>query len=294
MPPPPLREPRYPYVVIDVAQSDAERASALLFDLGARGVEERDASTLVPGASGGGVTLAASFETQEDARECMSELPEVWSPRYDEVIGDAWRDEWKKYFEPFAICPGVVVVPPWLADQAGPGETVLVLEPGRAFGTGLHDTTSLVAEALADVRPLLARAAVLDVGCGSGILSLLALKLGAAYAFARDIDPEAVAVTRENARRNGLQDRVFAEEQSVADIAERFPIVVANIEQKTLVGLAPDLIARVAEGGLLVLGGILAPHVAPTQLEDIRASYCRLSEQEVRQKGEWVTAIFRR
>ena len=69
MPPPPVRDPRYPYVVVDVAQSDAEQASALLFDLGARGVEERDASTLVPGARGGGVTLVASFETQEDARE---------------------------------------------------------------------------------------------------------------------------------------------------------------------------------------------------------------------------------
>lgn len=294
MSPPPVRTPRYPYVEVDVAQSDAEPASSLLFELGALGVEERDVSTLVPGAKGGGVTLVASFDTAKNARHCMSGLPSGWSPRYGEVIGDAWRDEWKRYFEPFALCAGVTIAPPWRAYEPGRGEALLVLEPGRAFGTGLHETTSLVAEALADFRPVLKGAAVLDVGCGSGILSLLALKLGAAYAVARDIDPEAVAVTRENAQRNGLGERLFAAESSVAEMTERFPLVVANIEQKTLVELAPALIARVADGGILVLGGILAPHVAPRQLADIRAGYGQLREQEVRHKGEWVAAIFRR
>ena len=291
---PPVRTPRYPYVAVDIAQSDAEQASALLFELGARGVEERDASTLVPGTEGGGVTLVASFDTHEDARHCMGELPDEWSPRYGEVIGDAWRDEWKKYFEPFSLCAGVTIAPPWRAHEPGGDEALLVLEPGRAFGTGLHETTSLVAGVLADSRAILKGAAVLDVGCGSGILSLLALKLGALYAVARDIDPEAVAVTRENARRNGLGERVFAAESSIADMTERFPVVVANIEQKTLVDLAPVLIARVADVGILVLGGILAPDVAPAQLEEIRSSYGRLCEPEVRQKGEWIAAIFRR
>ena len=152
------------------------------------------------------MTLVASFESEEDARAAMSELPPAWGAALEEVVGDAWRDEWKKHFEPFAVCPGVVVRPPWREHEAAPGERVIVLEPGRAFGTGLHETTSLVAEVLAGET--LEGKDVLDVGCGSGILALVALALGAARARAIDVDPDAVAVTRENAERNAVEDRV--------------------------------------------------------------------------------------
>ncbi len=290
-------EPRYPYVAVDVGESDAEEAGAQLFELGALGVEQRDASTLVHGAAGR-VTLVASFATKEEAEAALGALPPPWSPRLEEVVGDAWRDEWKKHFEPFRICRGVLVCPPWRADaEAGAADDAkIVLEPGRAFGTGLHETTSLVAEVLADRAARVRGAAVLDVGCGSGILSLVALKLGAARARALDVDPEAVAVTAENAQRNGEADRLVAEETPVASLAESFPVVVANIEHRTLVELAAPLASRVAPGGLLVLSGLLAPAVAPDQLADVRARYTaeKLAEEETRQKGEWIAVVFRR
>ena len=290
----PSREPRYPYLVVDVPPGEAEDAGAQLFELGALGVEERDATTLVKadgdrGARGRGhTTLVASFESDAAARAALEEVPAEWSPRITEVVGDAWRDEWKKHFEPFRLCGALVVRPPWRPYEPAGGETVIVLEPGRAFGTGLHETTRLVAETLADLGDRLRGAAVLDVGCGSGILSLAALALGAATVRAIDVDPDAVAVTRENAERNGLSTRVTTDETPVGAVEGRFPLVVANIETRTLVDLAPDLVARVAPGGRLVLSGILAPEVAPAQLEDVRRAFAGLHVDDVRRMGEWV------
>jgi ribosomal protein L11 methyltransferase len=288
-------EPRYPYVAVDVAEDEADEAGATFFDLGALGVEQRDASTMVRGASGR-VTLAASFATREDAEAAMAELPAPWSARLEEVVGDAWRDEWKKHFEPFRICPGVVVCPPWRSATPEESEAVVVLEPGRAFGTGLHETTSLVAEILADRAVALRDGTVLDVGCGSGILALVALKLGAARARAIDVDPDAVAVTRENALRNGVADRVVADGEPLSSVSEKFPVVIANIEHRTLVELAEPLASRVAPGGLLVLSGLLAPVVAPEQYRDVRECCLTagLGEEESRQKGEWIALVFRR
>ncbi len=288
----PVSEPRYPYVAVDLDTAEADEAGARLFELGAQGVEERDATTLVRGTAGK-VTLVASFGREEDARSAASELPPSWSPRVQEVVGDAWRDEWKKHFEPFCVCARIIVCPPWRTYDASGGEHVIVLEPGRAFGTGLHETTRLVAEMLAGRAESLRGSKVLDVGCGSGILALVAVALGADSVRAIDIDPDAVAVTRENAERNGLSHRVDVDASPVEALVGPHDIVLANIEAKTLVDLAPALTARVAPGGTLVLSGILATEVAPAQLEDVRRAYAALELEEVRQKGEWIAVSMR-
>ncbi len=284
--------PRYPYVAVDVAAEDADAASERLFELGAQGIEERDATTLVR-AEAGRVTLAASFDDLAAARAAIPWLPAQWAPRVEEVVGDAWRDEWKKHFEPFRVCAGVVVRPPWTEYPAGPGERVIELEPGRAFGTGLHETTALVAQILAEHAAEVRGRDVLDVGAGSGILSLVALALGARAAVAIDIDPDAVLVTRENAARNGLSDRIEAGATPVAAVDGRFPLVLANIEARTLVDLAAPLVARVEPGGLLVLSGILAPHVAPEQERDVRGAFGALALAGVATRGEWIAIVLR-
>ncbi len=282
--PVPAEPPRYPYLHVDVPEPEADEAGARLFELGAQGLEQRDATTLARGEAGL-VTLVASFGTHEEARGAAAEVPETWRPRLEEVVGDAWRDEWKKHFEPFRVCSGVVVRPPWREAPAGDAP-VVVLEPGRAFGTGLHETTSLVAEVLAEMP--LAGTTVLDVGCGSGILALVALALGASRARAIDLDPDAVAVTRENAARNHVSDRVMADDAGVESVEGTFPLVLANIEAKTLVALAPALRARVAPGGRLVLSGILAQDVAPSQVADVRQAFAAMHEIDLRRKGEWI------
>jgi ribosomal protein L11 methyltransferase len=285
-------EPRYPYVAVDVAEADADEAAGVLFGLGALGLEQRDATTLVR-SGGDRVMLVASFEDHDAARAAIGELPAGWAPRLEEVVGDAWRDEWKKHFEPFRVCDGVVVRPPWREYAAKAGERVIELEPGRAFGTGLHETTSLVAEVLAARAAELQGKAVLDVGAGSGILSFVAIALGARSARAIDVDPDAVQVTRENAARNGLAGQVDASTTPVQAVRGSYPVVLANIEARTLVDLAPSLAPRVAPGGLLVLSGILAPHVAPAQQGDVAGAYRPFALEDVRTKGEWIAMVLR-
>jgi ribosomal protein L11 methyltransferase len=280
-------EPRFPFVALDVDADDADVMSATLFELGAQGVEERDETTLAKGAPGK-VTLVASFATHDEARAAIAELGEERGARLEEIVGDAWRDAWKEHFRPFAITDSIVIRPPWQSYAERPGEQVLVLEPGRAFGTGLHETTTLVAKALGARRSELQGAAVLDVGCGSGILALVALTLGASRARATDVDPDAVAVTRENATRNGMDERVIADTSLVESIGQQFPVVVANIEARVLIPLAAALASRVAPKGLLVLSGILAP-----QADEVRAAYAPFQLEEQVAKGEWIALVLR-
>jgi ribosomal protein L11 methyltransferase len=265
-----------------------------LFDRGALGIEQRDATTHGAAVAAGTVVLVASFGSHDDAHAALAELPPSWRGRIEEVVGDAWRDAWKEHFEPFVLCErrgaAILVRPPWREVATAEGARVVVLEPGRAFGTGLHETTRLVAEALAE-SDALGGARVLDVGCGSGILALTALALGAAAVRAIDVDPDAVAVTRENAERNGWAERVQADTATLDTIEETYPWVVANIEARPLIQLAPLLVPRVATGGTLVLSGILAPEVAPAQWPDVHRAYAPLVLRGTRRRGDWIAAV---
>ena len=279
--------PRYPFVHIDVPADDSDAAGSLLFDLGAEGLEERDASTLVKGAVGL-VTLVASFTSREDADAACSSLDAAWNPRVEEIVGDEWRDEWKKHFKPFLLCDGIMICPPWEAAPATDAK-VLTLEPGRAFGTGLHETTSLVAAALKKYSSELAGVRVLDVGCGTGILSFVALELGASSARLIDNDGDVVEVVEENAARNGFGKRIECDTTPVAEITETFPVVVANIEAFVLTALLEGISRTVKPGGLLVLSGILLP-----QEGEMIAVYKSFTVVETFKKGEWVAIVLRK
>lgn len=182
-----------------------------------------------------------------------------------EVIADkAWEREWLKDFRPMRfgrrlwICPGGQTAP-------DPGAVVLELDPGLAFGTGTHPTTSMCLEWL-DGAALEGRT-VLDYGCGSGVLALAALRLGAASARAVDIDPQALLATRENAARNGLESRLTV--TSAADLGEgHWDVVLANILAGPLVELAPRLAGYTAAEGEIVLAGMLEP-----QAEGVAEAY---------------------
>jgi len=284
-----MSEPVYPFVAIDAPKDNVDDLSALLFDLGAMGVEERDEQTLAKGAAADKVTLVASFSTREEADEAIAALnaeDASLAPRIEEIVGDAWRDAWKQHFEPFALTPAITVVPPWVAyEKKRDDEIVLELEPGRAFGTGLHATTALVAETLHDRKDLLVGKSALDVGTGSGILAFVALLYGASSALAIDNDPEVLDVVRENAERNGIADRIEVREATIESITSTFPIVVANIETRVLRPIAEDLLRAVAPGGLLILSGVLAVEEA-----EIVARYTSLGRSarhlETRRRGD--------
>jgi ribosomal protein L11 methyltransferase len=286
--------PRYPQLLVDVPPAEADDVAALLFELGADGVEERDESTLAGGAAGGKTTLVASFATHALAETAAADMDAAFSARITELVGDAWRDEWKKYFVPFRLTDRVTIRPPWQAyTPTQASELVLELEPGRAFGTGLHPTTALVARAIESLAPeVFARAegtsTVLDVGTGSGILALIALLLGAGRTRAIDVDPDAVALTVENARRNDLANRLDADVTPVGSLTETYDLVVANIEATVLIDLAAALTARVRPGGYLVLSGILSERAA-----DVRTAFAHLHLTSSSTQGEWTALVFK-
>jgi ribosomal protein L11 methyltransferase len=281
--------PRFPFVHVDVEADDADTVSGELFELGAMGVEERDATTLVKAAVSGRVTLVAAFADRVTAEAAVAALDASLAPRIEEIVGDEWRDEWKKHFKPFALCADIVIRPPWEAYEGPPVAHLLELEPGRAFGTGLHETTSLVASVLSEHRAELSGKAVLDVGCGSGILALVALVFGAARARAIDNDPDVVPVARENAERNGLGGKLEVDTTPLGELSEIYPVVVANIEAGVLERLAPALVRAVAPGGLLVLSGILVP-----QGDRVREAFGGLALEARPEKGEWIALALRK
>jgi ribosomal protein L11 methyltransferase len=170
-----------------------------------------------------------------------------------------WAEAWKAHFPVLRVGRRLVVRPTWRRHRRQPGDVVLALDPGMAFGTGLHPTTRLclaAVEGLAD-RGLLADARVLDVGCGSGILAIAALKLGAATAVGLDTDPIAIEATSANARRNGFARRVHARQGSLPSDERAFDVVLANLIAGLLVVLAAGLHDELRPEGRLLASGII-------------------------------------
>jgi ribosomal protein L11 methyltransferase len=277
-------EPRYPFVVIETEAERTDELSALLFELGACGVEERDDGTLARGPGTGRIRLIGSFATRDEADEAVRTLADdhELEATIEEVVGDGWRDAYKQHFKPFSLSRRITICPPWEMVEPEAGRA-LVLDPGRAFGTGLHATTSLVAELLDDAGTELDGARVLDVGTGSGILAFVALALGASEVEAIDNDPDVIDVVRENAERNGMDSLVRASTRPVGQVGERFPWVLANIEAKVLDPLAEAIARTVAPGGHLLLSGLLGPERA--RLTD-RYTSLGLTLVEARERGD--------
>jgi ribosomal protein L11 methyltransferase len=277
--------PRYPYVHVSVEADDVELVSLELFELGASGVEERDATTLNR-PENAAVTLVASFESDADAEHARAALAERFNARVEHVEGDAWRDAYKAYFKPARIGAHLVVRPPWEAWDAAPDDVVLVLDPGRAFGTGTHESTRLVLALLQ--RYVTPGCRVLDVGCGSGILSIACLLLGAGEARAVDLDADAVSATVENAEANGVAARMVVDATPVEQLGERYPLVLANIESRVLVPIKDALCAKVAPGGVLILSGLLT-----TERDAMVAAYGALELLAEETLGDWLGLALR-
>lgn len=198
-----------------------------------------------------------------------------------------WAEAWKTHFPVLRVGRRLVVRPTWRRHRREPDDVVLALDPGMAFGTGLHPTTRLclaAVESLAD-RGILADARVLDVGCGSGILAIAAVKLGARAALGVDTDPIAIDATSANAARNRLGRRIDAREGSLPSGDGPFDVVVANLIASVLVALAPLLRDEVRPGGALLASGIFVDREA-----EVGAAFATAGLDVVGRSadGEWV------
>lgn len=203
-----------------------------------------------------------------------------------------WAHAWKEFFPVLRVCERLVVCPTWRSHEAREGEAVIRLDPGMAFGTGQHPTTLMCLLALEEmVQPGMA---VLDLGCGSGILALAAARLGATSVLALDTDPQAVAAARENVRLNDVQAIVQVVDGTLpldSASSRTFDLVVANISGPAIIELAPTIAEVLRPGGVLVTTGFSAEGLGQVSgaLTDAGLSVGRTVED-----GDWRGAVARR
>jgi ribosomal protein L11 methyltransferase len=266
---------RYVELAARVPAGDAERASDALraltgadtwieFPFSQRDIEtdaEVDADGMATvhayvrdGASGPDAALTA--------REALQALGLEAEVSQRGVVEEDWAEAWKEHFHVERYGERLVVVPSWRDHELRPDDVVLTLDPGMAFGTGQHVTTRMCLEAIE--RLVTPGARVLDVGCGSGILSIAAAKLGAGEVRAVDIDPECVRITQENAAANGVDRRITAARGTLGEswpFAEgadgRFDVVVANVSSAAIIGMAADLARALSPDGRLIISGVI-------------------------------------
>ncbi|MCK9175636.1 MAG: 50S ribosomal protein L11 methyltransferase [Desulforhopalus sp.] len=209
--------------------------------------------------------------------------------RYEVVEDQDWMANWKKSFAPFSIVDGLVISPSWEEYQPQEGEQVITMDPGMAFGTGLHDTTSFTMELIREAVGEGAKT-LLDVGTGTGILGMAGLLFGAERVLGIDNDPEAVSAAISNVKANGLAGKMEVVATPLEKLEGEFDIVAANIVHNVLLAMSMDLVARLAPGGSLVLSGILGG----MQTENIQRVFSCLGLRQVGERigKEWVALRF--
>lgn len=205
------------------------------------------------------------------------------------VEGDDWIEIWKKHFRPLHIGEKIVVCPEWIKYEKQPDEQVVLLDSNMAFGTGEHETTSMCLKLLHEyITP---QSVCVDVGCGSGILGISAVKLGAKFAYLTDIDDIAVKSATHNSEINGVSDRIKVVRSDLLGDAEiNADLVFANITAEILCRLAPSVTAHLKRGGTLVLSGIIESRLDMV-LDAFSAQGLKLEKQL--KEGEWFALSFK-
>jgi ribosomal protein L11 methyltransferase len=241
-----------------------------------------------PGEPGGERTAAARRRIEE-ALYHLNRIYPIPAPQFAQISDEDWATAWKKHYAVLRVGRQLVICPAWIEYIPQPGDLVLRLDPGMAFGTGLHPSTQLCLAALED--RLHGGERVLDVGTGSGILAIAAARLGAAHVDALDIDPVAVEAARGNARLNGLEECIALSTGSAGSpaITGSYDVLVVNILARVIVELvAAGLVAPLAPGGTLIAAGII-DHQAEDVVRALDAAGVTISEQ--RAVKDWVALI---
>jgi len=282
--------------------------NGVMTEQGVKYVDDEDAGTPT-----GPITVRAYLKVNDQLEETRQKLEEslyylgmieaLPVPSYKQIADQNWMEAWKQHYKPILIGQRLLILPAWM-DSPDPNRVAIKIDPGMAFGTGTHPTTQLCLELMETsigtlkVSETFRVFDVIDVGCGSGILSIAAIKLGAAKVLGVDIDAESVKNSRENAGTNGVGEELILSVGSVNEILEgkfafsKAPLVVANILAPVIVRLFDAGLADlVEEHGALVLSGILIEQEKGV-MEAAQAKGLRMNER--RQMGDWVALTMRR
>ena len=278
--------------------------SGVMMEQGVKYIDDEDAGT-----PAGPIIVRAYLEMDDQLEEKRRKLEEslyflgmiqpIPAPIYKQIADQNWMEAWKQHYKPILIGQRLVILPAWM-DSPDPNRVAIRIDPGMAFGTGTHPTTQLCLELMEAVMgvggppPL----RVIDVGCGSGILSIAAIKLGAKSALGVDIDPGSIKNSRENADANEVGDDLVLGPGSVQEILDgkfafnRAHLVVANILAPVIIRLFDaGLVELIEENGVIILSGILQEQ-AQDVIEAAQAKGLKLDNRQ--QRGDWVALALSR
>ncbi len=272
---------------LTVPEEDSQFVQQILLDLGALGLEIKDDESLdVPERDyrpKHEAQITGTFDQTPDLESRILDKLSGYEIHFGDLVDGDWANEFLKSWRAFSLGDSIWVVPSWDHDfKAAPNSLVLKIDPGMAFGTGHHETTTLCARTvLAEVKA--GKKHVLDVGTGTGILAMIAAKAGSVDVVGTDNDPLACQVARENLAKNNLDFEIT--EKTPDAFGSRFDLVIANILANPLIELAPQMIQALAHKGVLLLSGILA-----TQAQKVQIAYeaLGLKHRETTQLGDWV------
>ena len=274
--------------------------SGVMMEQGVKYNDEEDAGTPT-----GPITVRAYLEMDDDIEEKRQKLEEslyylgriqpLPAAAYRQIADQNWMEAWKQHYKPIRIGQRLVIIPAWM-DSPDPNRIAIKIDPGMAFGTGTHPTTQLCLELMEktinDIRVSNTEFRVIDVGCGSGILSIAALKLGTKQALGVDIDAGSIENARENAAANRVGDELMLALGTVDEIRkrqfafDRAPLVLANILAPVIVRLfEAGLADLVEENGTIILSGILQEQESRV-FEAGQAKGLRMNDRK--QMGDWV------
>ncbi len=213
----------------------------------------------------------------------------------DSVREEDWANNWKQYFKPIEVGKKLLIKPSWEEYGGNDGRTVLEIDPASSFGTGQHDTTRLCLELIE--KNLRQGDKILDLGCGSGILSIAGILLGAGSASAADIDENSVRIAMENAEKNNISHDIYrafkgniiSDEKLRAEIGSGYDIIFANIVADVLIAMAPLFRLFVKQGGVIIISGIITERCDEVMKAMEESGY---ELTELRENGSWAAAAF--
>ena len=299
----------YTEVTVSTTTQGAELISDVLMRLGAAGTQILDRADLPDPAHptanwelmDQSVIDAMPVDVQVKAWFDDDMLPKVLSPLREQlqllknpdlgtleltlqgVKEEDWAENWKQYYKPFRIGKHMVVKPTWEPWDTQPGDLLIEIDPGMAFGTGTHETTSMCVSL---IEKYYQGGTLLDVGTGSGILAIAAARLGARGIVAVDIDPDAVRVAKENVAHNGLENAIEVRKGDLLKgLSQQFDFAVANILAPVICMLAQPLKTHLAPGGRFICSGIISEAENGVRQALLQANY---TIDETCRKGDWV------